>query len=283
MAQQLLQQWCCFCQENSYTCSPDDLLTSCVHNGCNVQVHFKCARHVTSIRNITHGPNEPVYCAAHWVAVIAWNTKTTIEQDHLARSRLKYYVDNIKHKKSAPAVVDYPMTLMGFVFKMPLPQVNVWTTARDGHVQRHVHSASVHSCVETSIQKHGYDDTSGVNISVVEIPRSPAEVAQLQAGDHLPAEYCYPESLRELRAKDNTQTPWMIDASDPRFQMDLRRFVLIDGNSRVMALVKLTSEHNGTDMVFPHQLTCRLVDVEIDYPLAAQFASMKCNASHTWG
>ena len=276
---------CCFCIETGYTCGPDDLFVGCVHTGCNVQVHAKCARLVTGTRDITHGPNDPVYCATHWVAVIAWNTKTAIELGHLARARWAYYVANIKHARAAPAPDVYPMTLMGVVSNMPLSQVNVWTTARGGFVHTHVPPASSVpvSYLETSIKKHGYDDddTIGNTISVAELPRSPAEVAQLQAGDHLPADYSYPESLREVRSKDNATTPWMIDASDPRFQMDLRRFVLIDGNSRIMALVKLTSEHNGTDMVLPHQLTCRLLDVEIGNPLAAQFASMKCNNSHT--
>ena len=130
----MAHQLCCFCKETSYTCSPDDLLVGCVHTGCNVQVHSKCARLVTGTRNITHGPNDPVYCATHWVVVTAWNTKTTIELSHLVRARWDYYVANIKNARAAPAGVGYHMAFMGFVSNMPLPQVNVWTVAGGGFV-----------------------------------------------------------------------------------------------------------------------------------------------------
>ena len=70
----------------------------------------------------------------------------------------------------------------------------------------------------------------------------------------------------------------LVIASDQSYQMELRRFAIIDGNNRVMALVKLTSEFKGTDTTFPQTLTCWLVDVEINDPLAVQLASMKCNA-----
>ena len=70
----------------------------------------------------------------------------------------------------------------------------------------------------------------------------------------------------------------MIAATDPSFHMELRRFVIVDGNNPVMALVKLTSEFKGTAATFPQTLTCWLVDVEINDPLAVQIASMKCNA-----
>ena len=64
----------------------------------------------------------------------------------------------------------------------------------------------------------------------------------------------------------------------PKLPDKLHRFAIVDGNNRVMALVKLTSEFKGTATTFPQTLTCWLVDVEINDPLAVQIASMKCNA-----
>ena len=78
--------------------------------------------------------------------------------------------------------------------------------------------------------------------------------------------------------KENKDETWIIAATDESYQMELRRFAIVDGNNRVMALVKLTSEFKGTDTTFPQTLTCWLVDVEINDPLAVQLASMKCNA-----
>ena len=79
--------------------------------------------------------------------------------------------------------------------------------------------------------------------------------------------------------KDATAGDFMfVTATDLSYQMELRRFAIIDGNNRVMALVKLTSEFKGTATTFPQTLTCWLVDVEINDPLAVQLASMKCNA-----
>ena len=79
-------------------------------------------------------------------------------------------------------------------------------------------------------------------------PNADVPYVRVSGHAHNAADYPFAYPFAQMWAGDNATTPWMIDASDPRFQMDLRRFVLIDGNSRITALVKLTSEHNGTDI-----------------------------------
>ena len=156
---------------------------------------------------------------------------------------------------------------------MPLAKLNASIPVnKGGFAQRHVATHSK-STVEEAIRKDGYSHIFGT-IAVVEIPRSQAEVADV-----------YPKKtlLQMLQAQPETSAGdfMLVIATDPSYQMELRRFAIIDGNNRVMALVKLTSEFKGTATTFPQTLTCWLVDVEINDPLAVQIASMKCNALGT--
>ena len=169
------------------------------------------------------------------------------------------------------------MKTLALVSGMALSQLNASIpVAKGGFAQRNVASHSV-SSVEDAIKKNGYSTIFGT-IAVVELPRSPAEVSDLQAGGHLPPDYSYPKKTLLQMLQAQAGDFMLVTATDLSYQMNLRRFAIIDGNNRVMALVKLTSEFKETATTFPQTLTCWLVDVEINDALAVQLASMKCNA-----
>ena len=245
-------------------------------------VHAKCVGLTACTRNIIQGKDDPVYCATHSEAVTKWNNRTAIELKHLVQGRADYVLAQQQKKEAGIDVgVFVHVKTVAFVAGMPLSQLNASIpVAQGGFAQRNVASHSV-STVEEAIKKNGWSTIFGT-IAVVELPRSPAEVAELKAGGHLPADYSYPKKtflqMLQTMPKENKAETWMIAATDPSYQMELRRFAIVDGNNRVMALVKLTSEFKGTATTFPQTLTCWLVDVEINDPLAVQIASMKCNA-----
>ena len=247
-------------------------------------MHAKCVGLTACIRNIIQGKDDPVFCATHWEAVIRWNDRTAIEVKHLMQGRAEYTRAKQQKKEAGEAeavVVFPPLKPVALITGMPLAKLNASIPVnKGGFAQRHVATHSK-STVEEAIRKDGYSHIFGT-IAVLEIPRSQAEVAELQAKGSLPAEYTYPKKtlLQMIQAQPAASAGefMLVIASDASYQMELRRFAIIDGNNRVMALVKLTSEFKGTATTFPQTLTCWLVDVEINDPLAVQLASMKCNA-----
>ena len=68
---------------------------------------------------------------------------------------------------------------------------------------------------------------------------------------------------------------WAIDATDPIFRIKDRRFVIIDGNNRIVALVNLTSEN--PNFLKDASLNTYLVELNLFNPVEVLCASMKCN------
>ena len=236
-------------------------------------VHAKCVGLTACIRNIIQGKDDPVFCAHHWTDVTRWNDRTTIELKHLMQGRAEYIRAQQQKKESGEAEavgVFLPMKPVALITGMPLAKLNASIPVnKGGFAQRHVATHSK-STVEEAIRKDGYSHIFGT-IAVVEIPRSQAEVADLQAKGLLPAEYTYPKKtlLQMLQAQPKDAQAgevMLVTATDLSYQMELRRFAIIDGNNRVMALVMLTSEFKGTDRVFPQTFTCWLVNVESTTP-----------------
>ena len=61
----------------------------------------------------------------------------------------------------------------------------------------------------------------------------------------------------------------------PEYQMHLRRFAIMDGNNRIIALVRITAE--DPDFLKNTALNAYLVDLNIHDGLVVQLASMRCN------
>ena len=158
-------------------------------------MHAKCVGLTACIRNIIQGKNDPVFCATHWEAVIRWNDRTAIEVKHLMQGRAEYIRVNQQKKEAGEAeaiVVFPPLKPMALITGMPLAKLNASIPVnKGGFAQRQV-AAHSKSTVEEAIRKDGYSLIFGT-IAVVEILRSAAEVADLQAGGLLLAEYSYPK------------------------------------------------------------------------------------------
>ena len=164
-------------------------------------VHAKCVGLAACTRNNIQGKEDPVYCATHWEAVTKWNNRTAIELKHLVQGRADYVLAQQQKKEAGVDVgVFVHMKTVAFVAGMPLSQLNASIpVAQGGFAQRNVASHSV-STVEEAIKKNGWSTIFGT-IAVVELPRSPAEVGELKAGGHLPADYSYPSKLCFKRFK----------------------------------------------------------------------------------
>ena len=110
-----------------------------------------------------------------------------------------------------------------------------------GFAQRNVASQQA-SQVEQLMRKNSYDILAG-NLAVVEIPYTDAEIKELQDAKLLSKDFVAPKRLVDFEeAKDVEDGSWMISFKDPTYQMNLRRFAIIDGNNRIIALVRITAE-----------------------------------------
>ena len=99
----------------------------------------------------------------------------------------------------------------------------------------------------------------------------------------LPEDFVPPKRLAKFdEAKEDVKDgSWMIDFKDPKYQMELRRFAIVDGNNRIIALVRITAE--TPDFLKNTSLNAYLADLNIHDGLAVQLASMRCNKlSHSF-
>ena len=149
-----------------------------------------------------------------------------------------------------------------------------------GFAQRNVASQQA-SQVEQLMRENSYNILAG-NLAVVEIPYSDAEVEDLTNAGLLDKDFVPPKRLALFdEAKDVKDGSWMIDFKDPKYQMPLRRFAIVDGNNRIIALVRITAE--TPDFLKNTSLNAYLVDLDIHDGLAVQLASMRCNKlSHSF-
>ena len=132
------------------------------------------------------------------------------------------------------------------------------------------------------MRENSYNILAG-NLAVVEIPYSDDEVEDLLKAGLLPEDFVPPKRLAKFdEAKDDVKDgSWMIDFKDPKYQMELRRFAIVDGNNRIIALVRITAE--TPDFLKNTSLNAYLVDLDIHDGLAVQLASMRCNKlSHSY-
>ena len=85
------------------------------------------------------------------------------------------------------------------------------------------------------MRENGYNILAG-NLAVVEIPYSDAEVEDLIKAGLVEKDFVPPKRLALFdEAKDVKDGSWMIDFKDPKYQMHLRRFAIVDGNNRIIA------------------------------------------------
>ena len=167
------------------------------------------------------------------------------------------------------------MSVLGIIADVSLTSlVGSIPVSEGGFAQRNV--ASQHaSMIERSIRKDGYLLLAG-NLALAEIPFSQEEITELIENKLLPKDFIPPKRMCDMQPPNGARLgSWLMRWDDPTLRMSDRRFAIIDGNNRVIAIVRILAE--DVEFLKNTPLNAYLVDLPIHDGLAVQLASMRCN------
>ena len=248
---------------------------TCKHKGCSNNFHDRCC--VTTsfaygLRN-TKLTSKTMFCPEHNKELQAKHLKQQIQIKYMTKDREKYLA---KQAEEDLTLVNVQMSVLGIIADVSLTSlVGSIPVSEGGFAQRNV--ASQHaSIIEQSIRKDGYLLLAG-NLALAEIPFSQDEVDELIQNKLLPDDFVPPKPLRDMQREHQGQRlgAWIMQWDNLELRMRDRRFAIIDGNNRVIAIVRILAE--DIDFLKDTPLNAYLVDLPIHDGLAVQLASMKCN------
>ena len=263
-------------------CAPEDETVTCSTRGCDKTFHPLCYRTVSFSYGLRVLPKKPM-CPQHYKALLDQHKRQEILLKFMNIERDKF----IEAKKEEAKKEGHDATQLGGVkvrilgligdFQMEGLQSSIPVTD-GGFAQRNVSSKQA-SPIEKLIKENGWNALAG-NLALVEIPYSDDEIEELKKFKLLPKDFTAPKPLVELAPKDNKAAGWLFKFSQEGLRMGDRRFAIIDGNNRIVALVRIQGEN--PDFLKRDSLNAYLVDVNIHNGLQVQLASMKCNSlSHS--
>ena len=260
----------------------------CSKQGCKAMFHAPCCA-TTSVSHgltgVTYDSNK-MFCPEHNKDMQQAHAKQNIMLKHMTLQR-QQHLDKIASSKQdggqdeGAALETAKLRVLGLISDMELRNLLTSIPVNEGgFAQRNVASQQA-SQVEQSMRENQYNILAG-NLAVVEIPYTDEEIKELKAAQIVPQDFVAPQRLVDMEeGKGVKDGSWYIDFKDPKYQMNLRRFAIIDGNNRIIALVRITAEDAG--FLSNTSLNAYLVDINIHDGLAVQLASMKCNAlSHSF-
>ena len=260
---------------------------SCSAKGCKAVFHRPCCATASVSHGLTgvHYDTQKMFCPAHHKDMNTAHGKEQIMLKHMTLQRQAHLEHILKSKQDGgqdeAAPLATKLRVMGLICDMSMNNLLTSIPVNEGgFAQRNVASQQA-SQVEQLMRENSYDILAG-NLAVVEIPYTDAEIKELQDADLLPKDFVAPNRLVDFEdAKDVKDGSWMINFKDSKYQMNLRRFAIIDGNNRIIALVRITAE--DPDFLKNTALNAYLVDLDIHDGLAVQLASMRCNKlSHSF-
>ena len=261
----------------------------CSKQGCKITFHAPCCATTSvsyGLTGVAYDTYE-MFCPEHNDEMQKAHKKEQFMLKHMTLQRIAY-LERLAAGE-AQGATDEEQTLqstklrvLGLISDLQLQCVCSSVPVNEGgFAQRNVASQQA-SQVEQLMRENSYNILAG-NLAVVEIPYSDAEVEDLIKAGLLPEDFVPPKRLAKFdEAKEDVKDgSWMIDFKDPKYQMELRRFAIVDGNNRIIALVRITAE--TPDFLKNTSLNAYLVDLDIHDGLAVQLASMRCNKlSHSF-
>jgi hypothetical protein len=260
--------------------APGDETVTCSTRGCGKTFHALCYRTVS----FSYGLRVPdvlakkPMCPEHYKELLDQHKRQEILLKYMNIERDKFIeAKKEEAKREGPDNLQLggsKVRILGIIggFQMERLQSSIPVTD-GGFAQRNVSSKHA-SPIEKLIKENNWNALAG-NLAVVEIPYSDDELNELKRIKLLPKDFTAPKRLVELAPKDDQQAGWLFEFSQEGLRMGDRRFALIDGNNRIVALVRLLGEK--PDFLKGYSLHAFLVDVNIHNSLQVQLASMKCN------
>ena len=255
----------------------DAVMRLCAHRGCKEAFHELCCATISfahGLRTVEVGKNTKMFCPKHHKDLQKQHDKARIMFHHLTLARDKYLSEQAAADNAA-SLGEHKLRVCALVSDMDLScLVSSVPVTEGGFAQRNVATEQA-SAVEKLMHEYGYNILAG-NLALAEIPYSEAEVADLKKRKLVPDDWTPPTPLVEMdAAKNNKDGSWVISFTDPALRMGERRFAIIDGNNRVVALIRICAEK--PDFLAGTSLNAYLVDLNIHDGLAVQLASIRCN------
>jgi hypothetical protein len=216
-----------------------------------------------------------MFCPEHHKELKTQHLKQQIQIKFMTIDRDAYLAAKKSKEKTAEndSLERVPMRVLGMMCDVDLAALcGSIPVSEGGFAQRNV--ASQHaSIIEQSIRTDGYMLLAG-NLALTELPYSEDEIKELKENKLLPEDFVPPQPLRDMKMQTRVGA-WLLNFRDPNLRMGIRRFAIIDGNNRVIAIVRISAG----DAAFLENtpLNAYLVDLPIHDGLAVQLASMKCN------
>ena len=248
----------------------------CKHEGCANKFHDLCCATTSFSYGLRNTPldSETMFCPEHHMELKTQHLKQLIQIKYMTKDRDAYLA-----KKSTESTADtdkleaVPMRVLGVIADVDLATLcGSIPVSEGGFAQRNV--ASQHaSSIEESIRTDGYMLLAG-NLALAELPYSEEEIKELQENKLLSEDFVPPQPLCDMKMQTRVGA-WLLNFHDPALRMRGRRFAIIDGNNRVIAIVRISAGDPGFLKNTP--LNAYLVDLPVHDGLAVQLASMRCN------
>ena len=279
---------CCHCNDADVHIYPIDTEgVECHNTTCKTVFHARCctmaARRVGLLCDQTNTAH--MFCEAHFKDLREARKRQAIMLKHVQTARSAYLAGNavpvydpraeaVAQTTKASTLTVNPVNVVGMLTQTPLHQLCAACPIDEGGFCQRAVASFAASTIETLIRDNGYDVLAG-NFAIQELPYTEEELRELQSEDLLPNDFVPPPLLSSMRPANVPAGGWAIDATDPIFRIKDRRFVIIDGNNRIVALVNLTSEN--PDFLKDVSLNTYLVELNLFNPVEVLCASMKCN------
>ena len=217
-----------------------------------------------------------MFCPEHHKELKTQHLKQQIQIKFMTKDRDAYLAKKLSENENQSeqhSLDRVPMKVLGVIADVELTTLSgSIPVSEGGFAQRNV--ASQHaSSIEQSIRKDGYLLLAG-NLALAELPYTEDEVKELIENKLLPGDFVAPQPLCDMKMKTRVGA-WLLNFRDPLLRMGDRRFAIIDGNNRVIAIVRISA--GDAAFLKDTPLNAYLVDVPIHDGLAVQLASMKCN------
>ena len=270
---------CCHCNAADVHVYPFETEgVKCAHPGCKAVFHAGCCSLAARGVGLLCDPTKAAHmlCTLHFTDLSNARRRQSLFFKYVQAARTVYLDANkvtTNDEPHAPLTVQ-PANVLGMITQTPMEQLCAGGSIGEGGFRQRAVASFGASVIETLIRDNGFNVMAG-NFAIQELPYTQEELLELKAEGLLPEDFDPPAMLSSMRPANAPVGSWIIDATDPTLRMKDRRFVVIDGNNRITALVNLTSE--TPDFLKGKSLNTYLVELNLFNPVEVLCASMQCN------
>ena len=260
----------------------EDEWRTCAHSGCTAAFHPECCATISfahGLRNVSCDTQE-MLCPKHHAELQTAHERQRIMLQHMTKARTEHLETQAAQWREASnddtqALKGHKLRVCALITDIELGVLmNSVPVTEGGFAQRNVATEQA-SRVEQLMLEHGYNILAG-NLALVEIPYTDDEVRDLKAQKLLDADFVKPRPLVEMEGAQTCKDGSLVFSfTDKILRMDERRFAIIDGNNRIIALIRICAE--SPNFLKNVCINAYLVDLNIHDSLAVQLASMRCN------